>query len=286
MLGTIKKYIKNIYNYMRQGGFRQGGVVYVNVDEIKDDRLLYGKHAVITGGSSGIGLAIAQRCIECGAEVFITGKNKEKLDIAVRELGDKAKAIVFDATDFRDLNYSSIFTVYDKVDILINNAGISPNGKQFPECSENLYDSVLDTNLKGMYFLSQAFVNYCIKNEIHGTILNVASNSGIVGLTSPYGLSKKGVVSLTEGIAKQYYRYGIRCNAVAPDVTISNITEWSNSFDPDGNLHDEAVKHKRAFRAEEIAEVALFLISSRSKCINGQVIACDNAGSLAENTVG
>ena len=286
MFGKIKGYMKNMYRYIHHGGFRRGGVTYVSVGMINDRELLGGRNVIVTGGSSGIGFAIAKRCIECGASVLITGRNEERLKKCTDVLGEKAAYYVCDVREVKEETYEKLLGRFRQVDCLVNNAGISPVSSAFPECKYDLYNDVLDTNLRGLYFLTQSYVRYCLKNDVRGTIVNVASNSGLVGLTSPYGLGKKAVVAFTEGIAKQYYGRGIRCNAVAPDVTLSNITGWSSKYDPEGNLYDGGVKHNRVFRAEEVAEVVLFLLSDRSVCVNGQTIACDNGGSLAENSVG
>lgn len=240
---------------------------------------------LLRGGYSGIGLAIAKRCIESGANVLITGRNEENLKGCVERLGERASYYVHDIREVHEKSYDEILGRFDQVDCLVNNAGISPTSSLFPECEYDLYNDVFDTNLRGLYFLTQAYVRQCIEKKVKGVIVNVASNSGLVGVTSPYGLSKKAVVSFTEGIAKKCYKYGIRCNAVAPGVTLSNITGWSRKYSPEGNLYDINVRTKRVLRAEEIAEVTLFLLSNRSACVNGQTIVCDNGGTLAAGSI-
>lgn len=282
-MSSAKTYLKNFYKYMKNKGFKQGGVAYVNLTPINDKELLYGKKILVTGGSSGIGFAVAKRCIESGARVIITGRSKDRLKEAVNNLGNSADYYV---SDIRNITEYDEFLKSNHFDCIVNNAGISPSGADYIECDENVYNEVMDINLKSVYFLCQSYINCCLSNGVNGNIVNIASNSGLVGLTSVYGLSKKAIVSLTEGIAKKYCKCGIRCNAVAPDVTISNITDWSSRFDPNGNLADQSVASGRVFRAEEVAEVVLFLLSDRSSCVNGQTIACDNAGSLAKNSVG
>ena len=284
-LMKILRYIKNTLYFFLNGGFKNGGVTYVNVELLDDAALLKGKNVVITGGGSGIGLAIAKRCIESGANVLITGRNEENLKVCVEKLGEKASYYVQDIRKVHEKNYDKIFGKFHQVDCLVNNAGVCPTSSSFPECEYDLYNDIFDTNLRGLYFFTQAYVRQCMEKKVKGVIVNVASGSGLVGATSPYGLSKRAVVSFTEGIAKQCYKYGIRCNAVAPGVTLSNITSWSSMYEPEGNLYDKKMKTKRVLRAEEIAEVTVFLLSNRSVCVNGQTLACDNGSSLAANSV-
>lgn len=282
----FRQYLKNIYKYWRNKGFRQGGVIYVNVTQVLEEELLKDKNILITGGSTGIGFAIAERCVKLGANVVITGRNEEKLKKAVHLLGERCKYCVHDIANLNKAGYLSIEHCFDgNLDCIVNNAGISP-ATCFGNCVKETYDDIMNVNLRGHYFLTEYFVNQWMKHSIGGNIVMVASNSGVVGLTEPYALSKKAIISLTEGIAKKYGKKGIRCNAVAPDVTISEITGWSSRFSPNENLSDPGVKRGRVFRAEEIAEVVVFLLSNRAVCVNGQTIHCDNAGSLPENTIG
>lgn len=282
----IISYMKNVYKYFKAGGFKQNGVIYMQLTQLAKNELLNKKNILITGGSSGIGFAIAKACINAGANVVITGRNEKKLENACSKLGNKAQGYVHDISDIDVKKYNKMIELAGgRIDAIVNNAGISPD-VHFGNCDLDCYDKIMDTNLKGHFFITEFFVNYWIQNNMEGNIVMVASNSGVVGLTEPYALSKKAIVSLTEGIAKKYGCNNIRCNAVAPDVTISEITEWSKSFDPRGNLACDSVKQGRVFLPDEIAEVVLFLISSESVCVNGQVIHCDNAGSLPVNTLG
>lgn len=282
----IVQYLKNIYRYFRNRGFKQDGVIYMQLTTLPKNELLKNKTILITGGSSGIGLSIAKVCVNAGAKIIITGRNEDKLKVACSILGNNTKYYIHDISVIDNNQYNEILNLADgKMDAIVNNAGISPNA-HFGDCSLKNYDNIMNTNLKGHFFLTEFFVNYWIKNNMSGNIVMVASNSGVVGLTEPYALSKRGIVSLTEGIAKKYGCRKIRCNAVAPDVTISEITEWSKSFDPKGNLACRSVNKGRVFLPDEIAEVVLFLLSNRSICINGQTIHCDNAGSLPVNTLG
>lgn len=121
--------------------------------------------------------------------------------------------------------------------------------------------------------MAQEAIRYFLNNEIQGNILFTSSERGIMSDTHIYGIAKAGVNSLIKGLARQYAGNGIRINGVAPGMTASGI----NSIDSDSNLYHPSVAGKRVIRPEEIAEVAAFLISNASVCINGEIIACDNA---------
>lgn len=283
MLRRIYRYCKNIVKFMKSGGFKTGGVTFLNFSPTIEQDAFKGKVVLVTGGSCGIGYATVKKLVKSGANVIITGRREDRLRVVSEELG--TKYFVHDIADIEVENYNRIWEIYGRVDILVNNAGISPEC-HFENCDRKVFDCIMETNFRGHYFLTEHFVKSCIQDKRKGTVVNVASNSGVVGLTEPYSISKHAIVALTEGIAKQYSQKGIRCNAVAPDVTISEITEWSRSFKPDGNLYCKEVKRNRVFCAEEIAEVICFLASDRAICVNGQVIHCDNAGSLSENTLG
>lgn len=284
----LSQFLGNMYRLMQyiiKKGYKTNGFSYMSLTQVHSGEILAGKRIIITGGSSGIGFAIARRCVEEGALVLITGRNEEKLQNAVEKLGGRCHYLVHDIRNLEIQNYSKMLELLGGVDCLVNNAGISPQC-EFLSVNETEWQNIMQTNLTGHYFITQFFADTWLKKNTSGNIVNVISNSGIVGLTSPYSVSKHGLVSITEGIAKQFYNQRIRCNGVAPDVTISEITDWSKKFDKHGNLNDPGVKHGRVFLAEEIAEVVLFLLSDASICINGQILACDNGISLSENSVG
>ena len=175
------------------------------------------KCALITGASSGIGYSMAEAFIRNGATVIITGRNKDNLDKAKNKLlstcnCDESKIIIgeldISKVDFLEEKLLSIISKSNKkVDIFVNNAGV--NGEAiFPETTEEEYDRILNTNLKGTYFLSQSIAKYMVKNEIEGNILNVTSSSALRPGISPYIVSKWGERSLTLGMAKKYLPYG------------------------------------------------------------------------------
>lgn len=237
---------------------------------------LSGKTVLITGGSSGIGYAIAEASLKNGATVIITGRNSERLNEAVRKLNkikeNSVYGFVFDISNVEKIkdNFSYIVHNIDnkKIDVLVNNAGVNTNSF-FGETSSEEYDRILNTNLKGTYFLSQEVSNYMIENKIQGNILNVVSSSSLRPVFNPYSLSKWGERGLTIGMAKKLIKYGIVVNGLAPGAT---ATPMQLKFSSNENLDLENSPIKRFVTSEEIANFAVFLISDMGRSIVGDII--------------
>lgn len=233
--------------------------------------------AFITGGSSGIGYSIAESFLKNGATVIITGRDKEKLELAKKDLiascnCDEKRVItgVFDISQIDSIKMNLLNIIEksnNKVDIFVNNAGVN-GGNLFPNTTEEEYDKVLDTNLKGMYFVSQSIVNYMIENKIQGNILNITSSSALRPATSPYILSKWGERGLTLGMAKKYLPYGIIVNGLAPGSTATPMLNRENSED----LYCDYSPSKRYLAPEEIGNMATILVSSMGRMIVGDTI--------------
>ena len=277
----IIKSIKNTVRGFRKKGFIQiGATTYVQIKQIKDCEMLLDKNIVITGGGSGIGYAIAKRCISMGAKVLITGRNANKLENAAKELGNNCKFLVHDVGDISQLEkaVSQIINIFDgRIDALVNNAGIS-NGKKFDEVTEEDWNTLVNVLLKGPYFLTQRVYQEMLGQK-SGNIVMISSNGGVIGHTKPYGILKAGINNFVCGLAKEGARYGIRCNGVAPGYTISSIQK-EFELNTEGNLYKPDVIDSRWHLAEEMAEVVCFLLSERSVCLNGQVLVCDGGDTL------
>lgn len=249
--------------------------VYPQIITLAPNQLLRGRVALITGGTSGIGFEIARAFINAGARVVITGRNQEKLDKAVGLFRDEFKnetiayGVLMDVTkpdSFHAKIIEAIERVNMPIDILVNNAGV--NGCRFGNGSEKDYDLVLDTNLKGAFFLSQELAHYMIDNGIKGNILNVASSSSLRPAVSAYGLSKWGINGLTQGLARILTEYGITVNAIAPGPTATPMQglEKGDDISLPVNLTG------RFALPEEIANMAVILVSNMSRMIVGDVV--------------
>ena len=240
--------------------------------------LLSGKTAVITGGSSGIGLEIAKAMLKAGASVVITGRKQQKLDSAVELLkaakqqhqlvvgvrADAMQVATFDAV-FQNI----VHAIGDRqVDILVNNAGTRGDcHSDFGTADVHDYDVIMDTNLKGAFFFSQVVARYMKENKIQGNILNIASSSSLRPANSAYTLSKWGVRGLTLGMAKTLIPHGIVVNAIAPGPTATPMMNRDND--------DVAFPHNPSGRmatAEEIANMAVVLTSGMGRMAVGNIL--------------
>lgn len=250
----------------------------VQVVNLGPNELLKNRVALITGGTSGIGYQMAKAFLCSGAVVIITGRNKERLQRACSELMEtdcerRLFSLVLDNTQvecFEERFQTALDKVkacgYPYIDILVNNAGVL--GASMPNATEEVFDQVIDTNLKGVFFLSQMFGKYMKENKITGNILNVGSSSCLRPAISAYTLSKWGIRGLTLGLAKSLAPYGITVNGIAPGPTatpmllkddLSNIT---NNGNPTG----------RYALPEEIANMAVILVSRMGQTIVGDMV--------------
>ena len=152
------------------------------------------------------------------------------------------------------------------IDILVNNAGVL--GAIIPNAKEEDYDKILDTNLKGVFFLTQFFCNYMAKNNIKGNVLNIASSSSLRPAISAYTVSKWGLRGLTLGFARSYAKFGITINGLAPGPTATPMLIHNGNK----NLLNEQIPLGRYALPEEIANMAVFLVSDMGHSIIGDIV--------------
>ena len=246
--------------------------VSANITYSSPDNRLRGKNIVITGGARGLGLAMAKKFISEGAKVLISGRNEETLKKVSEEIG--CKYIVYDVCDAD--NAEDFMKSADKmlggVNVLVNNAGISLHEWIIDAVTVDKFDRQINTNLRGGYFLTKYFVKILKESNRTGNVLFVSSERGEQTDDIPYGLTKAAINSFVKGIAPEIIKYGIRINAIAPGITASDMTGW----DANGNLYCSGNPNGRIYLPEEVAEVALFLVSDISSCVSGQIIACND----------
>ncbi|MFQ5863557.1 MAG: 3-oxoacyl-[acyl-carrier-protein] reductase [Candidatus Brocadiales bacterium] len=240
---------------------------------------LKGKVAIVTGGTRGIGRAIALELAKNGADVaFSFAKNVEKakeVEGEINKLGVKALSMQSNVADFaqsKEMVNNAIKNL-GKIDILVNNAGITRD-KILMMMSEEDWRSVIDTNLNGVFNCTKAAVVPMMKQK-SGSIINITSVSGLVGMAGQtnYSSSKAGIVGFTKALAKEVARRGVRVNAVAPGFI---ETEMIQALDQ--KYLDEMVKFVplgRVGKAEEVARVVAFLASDEASYITGHVINVD-----------
>jgi len=239
-------------------------------------KLLEGKNALVTGGSRGIGKAIALKYAEQGANVgftFLSSVEKAKaLEEELAAFGIKAKGFQSDASDFSAAEelIKNFTADFGTLDVLVNNAGITRDGLLM-RMSEDQFDAVINTNLKSIFNLTKAACRTLMKQK-YGSIVNMSSVVGVRGNAgqSNYAASKAGIIGFTKSIALELGSRNIRANVVAPGFI---ETEMTAALDPKA-LEEWAkqIPMKRGGQAEEVADLTVFLGSDMSTYITGQVI--------------
>ena len=237
--------------------------------------MLTGKVAVVTGGSRGIGAAIAKKLASQGANVAVIYAGNKELAQQVcgqcQETGVTARAYRCDVSDFAQAKetVNQIKADFGTIDILVNNAGITQDGL-IAMMKEEAFDRVLDVNLKGAFHMIRHCVGIFLRKK-GGTIVNITSVSGLAGNAGQanYAAAKAGLVGLTKSVAKELAPKGITCNAVAPGFIETNMTKDL----PAGDSLLQSIPLGRTGKPEEVAEAVAFLASS--SYITGQVLQVD-----------
>ena len=250
--------------------------IKAHIVTIAPNELLKGRKIIVTGGSRGLGYAMAKRFVEQGADVLITGRNQETLKQSAEQINCKYLVL-----DVRDVNSFQTFiddsnTVLGGFDSLVCNAGISLHEKDFFNITQESFENQINTNLRSNVFLAQKFISFILSKNIEANILFISSEVGELADNRPYGWTKAALNSLVRGLASNFAGNGIRINAISPGITCSDMTRLNSN----GNLYIPTKATKRAYLPEEIAEVATFLLSDCSKCISGQIIVCNNGKTI------
>ena len=240
---------------------------------------LEGKTAIVTGGSIGIGAAIALNLAECGANVAINfRKHKEEAEEVIKKIQSlerKGLAVQADISDFESAQkmVDQVVNELGGLDILVNNAGINWDGVIW-KMSEEQWDKVIDINLKG-YFNYVRAAAPIFREQKSGKIVNVTSINGLRGKfgQANYSASKAGIIGLTKTVAKELGKYGINVNAVAPGLIETDMMKQA-SEEVRKMAIDEIVL-KRIGQPEEVANVVAFLCTDMARHITGEVIKVD-----------
>jgi len=243
-----------------------------------------GRSAIVTGGSRGIGKAIVLELARRGCNVaFNFSKSADeavKLKGEVEALGVKAYAAQCDVanTEAAAEFVKAVVTEFGTVNYLVNNAGITRD-QLIMRMKEDDWDAVIDTNLKGAWNFSKAILRPMMKNENGGSILNISSISGVVGMLgqSNYSASKAGMIGLTKSLAKEVASRKITINALAPGMIETEMTSDMNA-----DFRDKIIANVplgRFGNVSEVADIACFMLSDSARYITGQVIQAD--GGLA-----
>ncbi|SFA95932.1 SDR family NAD(P)-dependent oxidoreductase [Selenomonas ruminantium] len=240
------------------------------------------KRILISGGTSGIGLAVAKLFLQAGAKVALMGRSEQRGEAALQELwaGDRAIFVQGDVSRRADCR-QALQQVIDKwagLDVLVNSAGIYVEGA-IEDMTEEEIAKVLDINVKGTYYLSQAAVPYL--KESRGNLVNVASDAGVHGnyYCSLYCASKGAVVMFTKALALELAGFGVRVNAIAPGDILTPLTEAQLQASPNREdaLREMASVYPlgRIGTAEEAAAAIKFLASPAAAFITGTILTVD-----------
>lgn len=269
---TMKQYLYRLWQWVWKGIPVQK--INAGITTIEHGKTLSGHKILITGGSRGIGYYIAKRFIAEGADVLIIGRNEEALQKAAAELG--CKSLAFDITDIAHLPNLINLTAEALGGLtgLVNNAGVCNIDNGFLNVTEQSYDEQFLLNVKSPFFLTQAFVRYVTEHKVSSSgVLFVTSERGLYPDDAPYGMTKAAIGNIISGIARRFAIHGVHINALAPGVTAD--TKGHPEMYED--LYLKGAVGKRYIVPDELAEVAVFLMSEASKCISGEIIPCNQA---------
>ena len=249
------------------------------------DFSLIDKVALITGASRGIGEAIAIGLAQAGADVAIVSRklpDLEKVGEAIKKTGRKCLPVQAHLGKVEEINHlvNKVLEEFGKIDILVNNAATNPTMASAIDVDERAWDSIMNLNLKGLFFLSQA-VARAMREKGGGKIINVSSVAGITPDILPlYSISKAGVNMATKVMAQQWAQYNIRVNAIAPGLTKTRFSEalWNN---PDIlKMAMSKTPMGRPADPEEMVGAIIYLASDASSYVTGQVIAVDGGTTI------
>ncbi|MEX1041055.1 MAG: 3-oxoacyl-[acyl-carrier-protein] reductase [Pirellulaceae bacterium] len=239
---------------------------------------LTGKTAIVTGASQGIGLRIALALGSRGAKVACVARNAEKLAetvAAIEAAGGTAVAYSCDVSQRESVEevVDKVAESWEKIDILVNNAGVTRDNL-LPRMTDEEWDTVIDTNLRGMFLFTRAASKFMMRAR-YGRIINMSSVSGLIGNPGQtnYSASKAGMIGFTRSLSRELAGRKVTINAVCPGFIESDMTKALGPA-----IEDEVKKRipaKRMGRPEEIADAILFLASEHATYITGQVLTVD-----------
>lgn len=238
-----------------------------------------GAVALVTGASGGIGQAVAIDLAANGCIVVVNyNRNKEgaeKTLETIRANGGKGAMVKADVSNPEEVDamFKKIKKHFNRLDVLVNNSGITRDGYLMMMSAEN-FDAVLKTNIYGCFYCTQGAIRLMSQAK-KGAIINIASTSGVVGQEGQanYSASKGAIISFTKTVAKEYARHGIRCNAVAPGFINTHMTQVNKSL-LEGK-YMEFIPQGRFGEPQEVADCVTFLASNKASYITGKTIVVD-----------
>jgi Dehydrogenases with different specificities (related to short-chain alcohol dehydrogenases) len=239
--------------------------------------------AIVTGGGSGIGLAISTAFTKNGIKTIILGRDKKKLDNAKEQLGKNCEAVSFDLTKIAQLPtlVNGIIKEYGRIDILVNNAGINLK-KELTEVTDEEFQKILLTNVTAVFSLSRE-VAKCMLEKKKGCIINISSMASQYGIPKVVGYtaSKSAVEGMTRAMAVDLSPFGIRVNCIAPGFIATEMS--AKALNNDKERMNKVISRTpmgKLGTPEDIGEVALFISSDKAKYITGIVLPVDGGNSI------
>ena len=243
--------------------------------------MFQGKKAIVTGGTRGIGEAIAKELVQKGCKVIITGRTKETVEKAAANIG--AIPFVWDVSDCTACTekFAECTKILAGLDIVVNNAGIFAlrnewSDEQLLKTTFDEWDTVIRTNTSAVFFIMQNAVKFMLENGIKGNILNISSVAGQEPVFGAYGASKAATTALTRGWGKKFASSGITINGIAPGPVATEMNGWHEG-DP---MEHSRVPYGRYSTSDEIATLAMYLLSEEAKMVCGDTVILDGAYSI------
>ena len=245
-----------------------------------DDKKLV---AVVTGGASGIGLAIAEKLVAEKIHTIIISRDQKKLDAAMQRFGGFCHAISFDLNNFKDIPklVDDLVKQFGKIDILVNNAGINMK-KDFVDVTDEDFQAVLNTNVMAVFSLSRE-VSKCMLKNGKGSIINISSMASQYGIPKviAYTASKSAIEGMTRAMAVELSPLGIRVNCIAPGFIATDMS--AKALDNDPERKEKAIgRTPMGYLGQpaDVAEAAYFLATDSSKYITGTILLVDGGNAI------
>ncbi len=241
------------------------------------------KTAIVTGGGSGIGFAIAQKFAAEGMFVYITGRNLEKLETAQAAIGENCRAVQLDMEQLGDIPafVQKIAEQHGRIDVLVNNAGINQK-KSFIEVTDEEFQKVILTNMTAVFAMSREVAKVMLPQK-SGSIIHISSMAAQYGLPKviAYSASKTALEGMARAMASELSPHGIRVNCIAPGFIVTAMTDKALNSDPDRkNRALSRTPMGKMGQPEDIADAAWFLASDASSFMTAEVIKVDGGNSV------
>src|SRR5215212_1896169 len=238
------------------------------------------KVMVVTGAGRGIGRAIAVMAAEAGAHLVLGSRTVPELEAVSAEVAPRGRRVLcrpLDVCDRASIDrfVADTLAAFGRIDVLVNNAGTN-RLKPALEVTEEDWDAILDTNLKGLFFLTQAVARSMVERR-SGRIINIASQAGLVGgpIRAPYCASKAGLINLTRALACEWAPFGVTVNGVAPTVTRTPLAERAMENPAFRETVERNILLGRLAEPEEIAAAVIYLASDAAAMVTGHTLAVD-----------